>query len=204
MGRVARVVVHTVSLVEPAVAAPTAAELERAARIVRPDVAARWLAARAALRAVLGERLGVEPGDVAFVTGEHGKPELPGTPLRFNLSHSGEIAVIALAEGAEVGVDVERTARSSKAIPRTLTAGERAAHPSPGHLDLLRIWCRKEALAKAIGTGLGWTPEAFDTARPEPYALTDLQLSDGYVGAVAAHARELEVTVGGLHLSVRG
>ena len=79
-----------------------------------------------ALRIVLGERLGVAPTDVAFALSEHGKPELPGSRVRFNLAHSGERALIAVGD-VEVGVDLERTARSSRAIERTLTDGERAA-----------------------------------------------------------------------------
>ena len=49
----------------------------------------------------------------------------------------------------------------------------------------MRLWCRKEALAKAIGGGLGWAPEAFDTTRPGPYWLTDVPVRAGYVAALA-------------------
>ena len=104
----------------------SADERERAARLTRPEP---WIVARAALRTVLGARLGVPAAEVEFAAGPHGKPELPGARLRFNLSHSGERALIALADGVEVGVDVERTARSSRAVERTLTDGERAALP---------------------------------------------------------------------------
>ena len=57
------------------------------------------------------------------------------------------------------------------------------------HVELLRIWCRKEALAKAIGGGLGWAPETFDTSRPDGHVLADLDLGEGYVGAVAVAGR---------------
>ena len=164
----------------------TPEEHERAAALKAPGATERWIVARAALRIVLGERLGLDPGDVVFGAGPEGKPELPGARLRFNLAHSGERALIALAEGVEVGVDVERTTRSSRAVERTLTDGERAAlQDEDRHMELLRVWCRKEALAKAIGTGLGWAPETFDTSRPEPYTLVDLRLDGGYVGALA-------------------
>src|SRR5918998_5964029 len=126
-----------------------------------------WTVARAALRFVLAERLGTEPAGIVFALGPHGKPQLPGTRLRFNLSHSGAKALIALTYDAEVGVDVERTSRRSRAVERALTEGERAAIDGGNrHLQLLRIWCRKEALAKALGGGLGWAPETFDTSRP--------------------------------------
>ena len=129
------------------------------------------------------------PATSTFAIGPHGKPELPGSALRFNLSHSGDRALIALASGVEVGVDVERTARRSRAVERTLTAGERAAmRGADRHVELLQIWCRKEALAKALGGGLGWAPEDFDTSRPDGHVIEDLDLGDGYVGAVAVAA----------------
>jgi 4'-phosphopantetheinyl transferase len=160
-------------------------EHERAARLANPG---RWIVARAALRVVLAGRLDAHPRDVAFAIGPHGKPELPAGATRFNLSHSGDLAVIALAEHTELGVDVERTSRRSAAIERTLTAGERAAlGGADRHTALLRVWCRKEAMAKAGGGGLGWAPEAFDTSRPGELSLTDLRLDDGYVGALAVH-----------------
>jgi 4'-phosphopantetheinyl transferase len=167
-------------------------ECERAARLAAAE---RWIVARAAVRIVLGERLGLPPAEVAIATGPHGKPELAGAPLRFNHSHSCDRALVALGHGVEVGVDVERTARRSSAIERTLTEGERAAlSGGDRHTELLRIWCRKEALAKAIGGGLGWAPEAFDTSRPDGHTLVDLELGEGYVGALAVAGEPPRVT----------
>ena len=166
------------------------AERERAARLA---AAPRWIVARAALRIVLGQQLGIAPAEVEFAAGPHGKPEVPGARLRFNLSHSGDRALVAVADGIEVGVDVERTSRRSRAIARTLTDGERAALHGGEHLALLRIWCRKEALAKAIGGGLGWAPETFDTSRPEGFVLTDLEPGPGYVGALAVAGERVDV-----------
>jgi 4'-phosphopantetheinyl transferase len=158
-------------------------ERERAARLAS---ASRWIVARAALRIVLAGHLAQHPADVELGTGPHGKPEVPGAPLRFNLSHSGDLAVIALTRDAEVGIDVERTSRRSRAVERTLTPAERetlAGHDR--HVQLLRIWCRKEAMAKAGGGGLGWAPETFDTTAAGEFWLADLSLDEGYVGALA-------------------
>jgi 4'-phosphopantetheinyl transferase len=161
-------------------------ERERARRYADAEHGRRWAAARAALRVLLGERLGLEPEAVTFAHGPHGKPEVAGAALRFNLSHAGGVALIALADGREVGVDVERTDRRSHAVQRALTAGERAAlGAGDRHLELLRVWCRKEALAKASGRGLGWAPERFDTSAPGAYALADLDPGEGYVAALA-------------------
>jgi len=167
-------------------------ERERAARLAS---APRWIVARAALRIVLAGHLGVHPSDVEFASGAHGKPEIFGSALRFNLSHSGDLALIALTAKAEVGIDVERTSRRSGAIERTLTAGERAnINGRDRHTQLLQIWCRKEALAKAGGGGLGWAPETFDTSTPGEFHLSDLQLDDdGYVGALAVQGARAHI-----------
>jgi 4'-phosphopantetheinyl transferase len=170
-------------------------ERERATRLKRPGAGDRWTVARAALRIVLGSRIGCLPEEIHFELTEHGKPELTRTHLCFNLSHSGERALVALAD-VEVGVDIERTNRSKAAVERTLSAGERASGD-----DLLQIWCRKEALAKAIGGGLGWAPEKFDTSLPDEHALVDLEVDPGYVGAVAVAGERADVTLYRLALS---
>jgi 4'-phosphopantetheinyl transferase len=168
----------------------TADEHARAARIAHGEHARRWAASRAALRVLLGARLDVAPREVSFAHGPHGKPEVGGE-LAFNLSHAGAVALVALSHGRELGIDVERTDRRSHAIARALTGNEREAlGDAPGHFELLRVWCRKEALAKATGGGLRWAPERFDTTAPGPYALTDLDAGTGYVAALAVEGDE--------------
>jgi 4'-phosphopantetheinyl transferase len=167
----------------------SAAERERAARLRDP---APWIVTRGALRDLLGARLGVAPAAVALASGEFGKPEVPGAALRFNVSHTRSLALIALASGFEVGVDVERLDRRSAAVERTLTPGEAAALDAAAgdrHEQLLRVWCRKEALAKAIGGGLGWEPLRFDTTAPGEFALADVGVPAGFVAAVAGAGR---------------
>jgi 4'-phosphopantetheinyl transferase len=159
-------------------------ERARAARFARERDGRRWAAARAALRTLVGERVGLPPRSVAFGYGPHGKPAAPG--VRFNISHAGGVGLIALAAEREVGVDLERLDRRSAAVERALTPGERAALAAgERHLALLRTWCRKEALAKAAGTGLGWEPWRFDTSRPGPFRLADLDAPAGFVAALA-------------------
>jgi 4'-phosphopantetheinyl transferase len=166
-------------------------ERQRAARMAARE---KWIVARAALRIVLAGRLGLPPADVEITAGPHGKPALYGSGPRFNLSHSGDVALVALTSDAEVGVDVERTSRRSAAVERTLTDGERATlNGGDRHTELLRIWCRKEALAKALGGGLGWAPETFDTSVPGDFWLSDVLLDDGYVAAVAVEGGRPEI-----------
>src|ERR1700750_2685901 len=76
------------------------AERARAARFAHAREGRRWAAARAALRAVLGERLGLEPALVRFTYGPRGKPAAEG--VRFNLSHAGPLALIAVSGEREV------------------------------------------------------------------------------------------------------
>ena len=85
-------------------------ELARAARFHFERDRTRFSVARAALREILAHYLGASPDEIAFVYGGHGKPALapPHGDLRFNLSHSHDVALCAVARGREVGVDVER------------------------------------------------------------------------------------------------
>jgi 4'-phosphopantetheinyl transferase len=122
-----------------------AQELARAARIVPDRRRVRWARSRGILRALLGRYLDCDPRTLRFIPGSHGKPALHReeggwtTDLRFNLSHSGEILLLAVTAGREVGVDVER-------------ARERYTP------ELLRAWTLREAAVKCLGTGLALAP----------------------------------------------
>lgn len=138
----------------------TEAERGRAARYRAPTDARRFSAARGWLRQVLGAALDVDPGAVALSQGP-GKPHLAdaGGP-RFNLSHAGELALIAVAE-QEVGVDVEPVAEAGRwadVVDLACSAGEAAAlrrlPPEEQSAAFLRAWTAKEAYLKATGTGL--------------------------------------------------
>jgi len=80
----------------PDAAGLPAAERERAARLLRPDSRRRWVAARWALRGVLARYLECGPAEIELRLGERGKPLLadPGSALRFNLSHSDDLALV--------------------------------------------------------------------------------------------------------------
>jgi len=142
-------------------------ERERAEAISRPQARQRWVASRWRLREVLGRYLGEEPAKVELRFGERGKPMLtgPGESLRFNLSHSGELALIALCEDREVGVDVQRLGSRSP--------------------DYYAAWTRREAIAKCHGTGL-WAP-----LPDEPVAVSELEVGAGFAASVAVAGTEL-------------
>lgn len=137
---------------EPAWALLNGAERGRAEEFRAPAAQRRYVLARAALRRLLGESLACAPADVMLRTGRHGKPALAGVQgLWFNVSHSGDYALIALSSQGPVGVDIERQdERLSCVEEEALTACERAAP-----MNFFTRWVGKEAVLKAIGVGIG-------------------------------------------------
>jgi 4'-phosphopantetheinyl transferase len=155
----------------------TAEERERAGRFRQEADRQRFLHGRLLLRTFLGHHLGIAPRAVAFANSAFGKPEIAPpeirTPsssidaergkgvLRFNIAHSGEWVLFALARDREVGVDVEYHRSMSDAMDiarRFFSAPEVAAldalDSALRHDAFFRIWTGKEAIVKAIGHGL--------------------------------------------------
>lgn len=192
-------------------------ERARAARFVRGDVRARFENGRGLLRRVLAGYLGCAAADVPLTAGPSGKPELTdGHPLRFNVSHTGDHLVVAVADRA-VGVDIEtlddrRTAGAIAAryfSPDEAAAIEAAASPAHALSAFIGVWTRKEAVLKALGVGLTVPLRSFsvtvppETPRivtaddprlaPECWALADLAPITGCAGAVALSGRALAI-----------
>ena len=135
-------------------------ERHRAERFRIELAARRFIAARAALRSVLGRLTGIEPAEVAFAYGENGKPRLADGGPCFNASDSGDFVAIAVTS-QEVGIDIEiaRSLRRRVGLARRIcTEGELEAlarFPEEDRdTELLRLWTCKEAALKAVGTGL--------------------------------------------------
>lgn len=115
-------------------------ERARAARLVRERDRVLWTRSRGASRMLLGRYLDRDPRQLRFVFGPYGKPALAAESralhgLRFNLSHSGELMLLAVTTGNEIGVDVERARERYEA-------------------SFLREWTKREAIVKCSGTGL--------------------------------------------------
>ena len=105
--------------------------------------------------------MAIERHCVRCGSGDHGKPRLADTSaaIHFSLAHSGPHVVVAMSRAAAVGVDVEHLKPNADYRPlyrRTLTAGEADAFHAGGARphDFLRTWVRKEAVTKAVGTGI--------------------------------------------------
>ena len=143
-------------------------ERRRAARYSLDAPRRRFVVSRAALRTILGRLLNVAPREVPLTYAGNGKPQLQAGELRFNLAHSGELALVAVATGCAVGVDVERRrpVRQLDEIAERFFAPAEidailAVEESQRTEAFLRCWTRKEAILKAIGTGLGYPLDLF-------------------------------------------
>lgn len=138
------------------------AERDRAARFFRKDDRARFVIGRSTARALIAQRLGLEPTAVVLRSNAWGKPEPEGAPgLHFNVSHSGDWILVAVDDHGPLGVDVEtvRPALAELDEFRRVLASEEAAAldalpPAERARAFARVWVRKEAYVKAIGEGM--------------------------------------------------
>ncbi|MBT5455802.1 MAG: 4'-phosphopantetheinyl transferase superfamily protein, partial [Rhodospirillaceae bacterium] len=150
-------------------------ERARADRYLQQQDAERWTVARATLRLVLASYLDGEPGDIAFEYDTYNKPFLPPDrltePLHFNLSHSDEAMLLAVSGVSAMGIDVEAIKPLDDIVQvarRFFEPTETAALLALPEADQLsafyRCWTRKEAVLKAVGTGLSTPLDSFTVA----------------------------------------
>jgi 4'-phosphopantetheinyl transferase len=201
------------------------AERERWASLRRAADRAEFAAGRVLARRAVGVLLGVEPAEVRLHArcpicgGAHGKPVVVGRPeIGLSIAHAGERVGVAVADGAQVGLDIEREVPLSD----PLNPGAGVLHPlERDHLAalpparrthaFLRCWTRKEAVLKATGEALTTAMDALQVSPPDeaprvlrwpgPAArevrLHDLEPGAGYAACVAA------LTALPLHVSER-
>lgn len=135
------------------------AERVRCLRFAQLADRVRFACTRATLRTLLASRLGCAPRDVVFEFGPNGKPAAadPRAP-RFNVSHSGEHALLAMSARREVGVDIERHL-AAEVLPELMdvfTPPERAQCRQGQDVQaFFDLWAAKEAVLKAWGEGIG-------------------------------------------------
>ena len=188
----------------------TPRERSRYESFALPQHQRRWGASRGTLREVLGEAVGAAPAEVEIRYGLHGKPYVPG--LRFNLSHSGARALIALSLDCEVGADIElpKPGRRTADIARRFFAPGEIARLDGG--DFYRLWTCKEAFLKVTGEGLSRSTRSYEiellpdggarllwaTGIPDAasrYSIYPLDPGDGYRAAVVAESAPLKLRV---------
>ncbi|MEK7793989.1 MAG: 4'-phosphopantetheinyl transferase superfamily protein [Candidatus Hydrogenedentota bacterium] len=186
------------------------AERARADRFIRAEHGRSFTIAHAALRRILGNYLEIAPERVRFSESGKGKPRIDGdSDIEFNLSHSGELALVAVTTGRAVGVDIE----SMRERDAQRNIAER--YFSRGEVDALftlpeaeqsaafyRCWTRKEAYIKALGLGLTYPLDGFEVSLDESsprlvwskegdaetkrWTFSNLNPGPGYAGALAA------------------
>ncbi len=151
----------------------SAQETERAGRIVRQRDRMLWARSRRALRMLLGRYVDRDPGALRFKLGPHGKPALcgagPHENPRFNLSHSGQLLLVAVTAGRDVGIDIEVARNTTRrpldglAIAARVLGAEQVRRledltQEERTREFLRTWTAHEAALKCLGMGLGSAP----------------------------------------------
>ena len=175
-------------------------EAERAARFVFPGLGEAWAGAHVLLREVLGRATLIPAADVRICVGEFGKPSVDG--VEFSLSHTGSVVLIGLGD-LPLGVDVEKIPEE-----RTVDQVGSSFHPreTAELLDLpaderpeafARVWVRKEALLKAIGTGLsrGISRDYVGAGTVPGTPISGLRIHDVALPGMAEHRAALCTTV---------
>lgn len=200
-------------------------ERQRADRFYFEKDRRHFTAARGAMRILLSSYLSRRPQDVRFAYSNYGKPRLTDadntSDLRFNLTHSHDLALLAVTRGRDLGVDVERLRdmeRDGEPLaerffsPRE-TAVLRSLPPELRREAFFHCWTRKEAYIKANGKGLSLPLDQFDVSlHPnEPAALLATQHDpqeaqrwslrcllpcEGYVGALAVEGHSWRLWCG--------
>ena len=182
-------------------------EHARAARFGRESLRRRYIIGRGCLRWVLGRTLGMSAAAVPIVRGERGRPKLDGIDgIDFNISHTEDAALIGIAHGMRIGVDIERADREVNAdgLARKFLAPAEQATLAPLAADerrarFLRYWTCKEAMSKATGDGLAAPFREMELGLdrgivllngdppydPEHWQLHGIDISGGFVATVA-------------------
>lgn len=191
-------------------------ETNRAARFYFLADRNRYIISHGSLRKILALYLHCEPEQLRFSVNAYGKPSLDQEGLEFNLSHSGDLALIGITRGRKIGVDVEkvRTGISAEIIgghyfSKAEMAELQALATEQREAAFFLCWTRKEAYIKAQGMGLSLPLESFDVSltphqppllratRPDTteaarWTLLSLEAGAGYEAAVAVEGQSLE------------
>jgi 4'-phosphopantetheinyl transferase len=198
-------------------------ELLRASRLLSRQARSRFMAGRLFLRQTLANYLSLDPALLCLTTNKHGKPRLSGeqakSGLGFNLSHTDDRAILALAHGYELGVDIEQIREElayRSMAQRFFSPREQAELFSlPPELQMAafyRCWTRKEAYLKGCGSGFfqpanccdvsllpGHPPalleHRIDSAEPGRWSLMDIDVPPEFCAALAVKGQIRTLTL---------
>jgi 4'-phosphopantetheinyl transferase len=187
-------------------------EAARAARFIFEHDRARFTAAHAALRNILSRYTGEHANSIVIAAAEKGKPYLTHHPkIRFNLSHSGCCALVAVAHGRELGVDIEAVRKdrlTAEIAERFFAPAEvRELLETPPELRVgafFACWSRKEAYMKARGLGLGIPLDSFEVGVGEEailrkaqdrdrWSMYSLEVPAGYAAALVVEGSDCRI-----------
>jgi len=213
--------------VKPVESTLSADETDRAARFHFEADRNRYVAAHGVVRDILAHYLNCDPAELIFSVNQYGKPALEDHKLEFNLSHSKDFALVAVTQGRNVGVDVERIRQgiSSHVIAQQYFSKSEIAELQSLPIEqrvpaFFTCWTRKEAYIKAQGLGLSLPLESFDVSlspnepailratRPDEkeaarWTLLSLNVAQEYAGALAAEGKSLDFRLWDWNLTVR-
>jgi 4'-phosphopantetheinyl transferase len=194
-------------------------EKARAARFHFDEHRRAFILGRSVLRALLGELMETTPGQIQFSYGPKGKPGLvdSSSPIRFNASNSGNMAVYAFTEGCDIGIDVEQVRpvpEMDHIAKRFFASAETSELMALSERDrgqaFFNCWTRKEAYIKAVGDGLAVPLDSFHvTLRPgvaaemlcvagsieaaKGWTMHDFAPAPEFVGAIAYAGRRRDI-----------
>ena len=181
--------IHCASLATEAARYTSPDEQLKAASLLDPRKKKILLSGRGLLREILGRYLGLDPNELNFSVATYGKPYLDsccvnGERLHFNLSHSDDLFLLAVASDREVGIDVEKLHSDvpfADLARLAFSASEQQElFALPVHLQrsaFYRCWTRKEAYMKASGKGFNMPSNGF-TVSLLPGAMPELIIGD--------------------------
>lgn len=157
----------------------------------------RYICTRAIVRQILAQYEGTEPAALEFERSAYGKPSLPGSLLRFNLSHSEDLMLLAVTHGRELGVDLEfvKENLSFEMLADHYFAPEDqwSLRTSPAEERIPRffqIWTATEAQLKARGLGLSENIQFSDSDR---FTLQTFHPAPGYTAALAVEGQSCKL-----------
>ena len=135
----------------------------------------RFTSARATLRIILARYLNMVPERLEFTYNAHGKPSVINSQkLQFNISHTGDLALLAVGKSFPMGVDIEYySARPYEGIAKNLFSAQEYSEfkNTPSALKpavFFHVWAQKEAFIKASGLGLSYPTQEFNVPTTIP------------------------------------
>jgi len=196
-------------------------EKKRAVRLKSAKDKKRFIASRAFLRKSLSKYLDTSPSEIKFIYNKFGKPSLDPEyhpqNIRFNLSHSKNLALYAITKNREIGIDVEYIRcvdKADKIVGRFFSKDEGEFYYSQPknkkNWAFFTLWTRKEAYSKARGMGIGLPTREFDLElsphnlghtnniraknKESKWSLIDIEIDSEYLAALATEGNDFKIS----------